>query len=297
MKMVKLKGLGKGLDALFLASKVSGSLMPTNINDADSSYQHLAIEKIKAGSSQPRKVFDEDGLQELAVSIKHNGVIQPIVVRKSGNSYELIAGERRFRASKIAGIATIPAIVRDISDEEALAIALIENIQRKDLNIIEESLGYKRLIDEYNLTHGDLAKVTGKSRSHITNILRLLNLVEDVQNLLMSGKLDMGHARALLALPIELQLSVASYVVEKSLTTSEVEKYVSNLIKNQDSLTSPAALNHVIDPDVIKLETQIADKLGMLVNIKHSRSGNGRVTISYASLDELDTLLKYLALE
>jgi ParB family chromosome partitioning protein len=190
-------------------------------------------------------------LQELAVSIKHNGVIQPIVVRKSGNSYELIAGERRFRASKIAGIATIPAIVRDISDEEALAIALIENIQRKDLNIIEESLGYKRLIDEYNLTHGDLAKVTGKSRSHITNILRLLNLVEDVQNLLMSGKLDMGHARALLALPIELQLSVASYVVEKSLTTSEVEKYVSNL----------------------------------------------RVTISYASLDELDTLLKYLALE
>ncbi len=289
--MVKLKGLGKGLDALLSASNISvATTMDDSVNE--NTLQEIAIDKIKPGKYQPRKTFNEESLQELANSILQNGVIQPVVIRKLGNGYELIAGERRLRACKIAKLNKIPAIIKELTDEEALAVALIENIQRKDLNIIEESCGYKRLIDEFSLTHDELAKITGRSRSHITNILRLLNLSDAVQVMLMAGDIDMGHARALLSLPNDLQLTVAQEVIDKSLTTSQVEKYVTTLLKNEESVNNTktvAVKRH--DPNISKLETQIADKLGMMVNIKHNNQGNGRVTITYSSLDELDNLL------
>lgn len=291
--MAKLKGLGKGLDALLSASNISVASTMAN-SGSESALQEIAINKIKPGKYQPRKTFNEDGLQELANSIKQNGVIQPVVIRKLGSGYELIAGERRLRACKIANLETIPAIIKELTDEEALAIALIENIQRKDLNIIEESCGYKRLIDEFNLTHEELAKITGRSRSHITNILRLLNLGNDVQEMLILGNIDMGHARALLSLPHDLQLVVANEVITKSLTTNEVEKYVTTLLKNQELSNQITTIPKRYDPNIDKLEMQIADKLGMMVNIRHSKKGSGKVTISYSSLDELDNLLQYL---
>lgn len=294
--MNKRKGLGKGLDALLLSSNVP---IDSIVDKANIKLEEVLLSNIKPGKYQPRRVFNEDELQELADSIKQNGVIQPIVIRKSGSLYEIIAGERRWRASKIAGLKTIPAVVRSFTDKEALAIALIENIQRKNLNIIEESQGYKRLIDEFKLTHEELAKITGCSRSHISNILRLLNLVDEVQDMLIEGALDMGHARALLSLPKQSQCKVAQYVVKNNLTTSEVEKYVA-LINNSSNLDLNSAFGSAEikknrpDPNISKLETDIADKIGMIVNIKHSNRGSGKVTISYDSLDELDNLLKYL---
>ena len=298
--MAKLKGgLGKGLDALFFASNVP---VDTIIADSGVKLQDIELNKIKPGKYQPRRVFDESELQELADSISHNGVIQPIVIRKIGNGYELIAGERRWRASKIAGLDKIPAIIRSLTDEEALAIALIENIQRKDLNIIEESHGYKRLIDEFKLTHEELAKITGRSRSHISNILRLLNLVDAVQDMVLNNKLDMGHARALLPLSEDLQLPVAEKVVAENLTTGEVERYVASFLLQNDEVDDVDGISYPLssfmnvrkDPDITRLETTLADKIGMLVSIKHSKKGNGKLTIAYESLDELDNLLQYL---
>jgi ParB family chromosome partitioning protein len=342
--MAKLKGLGRGLDALFSASNVTAASIVnssthnsnihannannndgnnnihnhdknSNENDSNSDnvggrLQYIALEEIKSSRYQPRKFFDKDELQELADSIVHNGVIQPIVVRKitaavtDDNSevrYELIAGERRWRACKLAHLHHIPAIVRNFSDEEALAIALIENIQRRDLNVMEESKCYKRLIDEFNITHEKLSKVTGRSRSHITNMLRLLNLHNEVQEMLLNGQLSMGHARALLSLPEELQKTLAVEIVVGNLTTNHVESKVAQLLsvmQNNLNNTNEVGENivnklpHIIDPDIGRLETTIADKLGMLVNIKHGRRGCGKVTISYASLDELDNLLR-----
>ncbi|MFN8770656.1 MAG: ParB/RepB/Spo0J family partition protein [Neisseriaceae bacterium] len=291
--MVKLKGLGKGLDALLSASNIP---IDSIIDDDNLKLEGIMLSEIKPGKYQPRRTFDEEKLQELAESIKQNGVIQPIIVRKTRNYYEIIAGERRFRASKIAGLEKIPAVIRNISDKEALAIALIENIQRKDLNIIEESRGYKRLIDEFKLTHEDLAKVTSKSRSHITNILRLLNLKDEVQEMLIKGMIDMGHARALLSLPKDSQLKVANKVILENLTTSDVEKYVASIINNNSNsiISSVKVKTRFIDPNISKLENDLADKIGMMVSIKHGTHGHGKITISYDSLEELDNLLKYL---
>ncbi|MFN7093838.1 MAG: ParB/RepB/Spo0J family partition protein, partial [Burkholderiales bacterium] len=199
---------------------------------------------------------------------------------------------RRWRATKLAGLTHIPALIREFSDGDALAISLIENIQRKDLNVIEESRGYHRLIDEFSLTHEELAKITGKSRSHVTNLLRLLNLHVEVQEMLLLGQLDMGHARALLPLPTHLQVSLAHEVVDADLTTSEVERMVAKLLYKQQLDVSTKAESTAVDPDITRLETKIADKLGMVVNIKHGRKGNGKITLSYNSLDELDNLIR-----
>ncbi len=283
--MAKLKGLGKGLDALLSASNVS---ITTAKESGEFELKEIALDKIRPGKYQPRRSFDSTELEELAASIKANGVIQPVIIRKIGLGYELIAGERRFRASKIAGRITIPAIVRNFSDQETLAISLIENIQRKDLNVIEESKGYKRLIDEFKLTHEDLATVTSRSRSHITNILRLLKLHPDVQDMLTEGQMDMGHARALLPLLEHQQLDLAFTIINDGLTTGEVERRVAKLLHKDEVYTKPEARQ---DPDISRLETKIADKLGMMVKIKHGRNGNGKVTVSYNSLDELDNLL------
>lgn len=290
-EMAKLKGLGKGLDALLSASNAPFTANDTAGN-SELELKDISLDKIKPGKYQPRRSFDTNDLEELSASIKANGVIQPVVIRKIGQGYELIAGERRYRASKMAGLTTIPAIIRTFSDQEALAISLIENIQRKDLNVIEESRGYKRLIDEFKLTHEDLANVTSRSRSHITNILRLLKLHPDVQDMLVEGQMDMGHARALLPLPEDLQLDLAVSVIEDGLTTSEVERRVAKLLHKADIVDDHTSAPIKKDQDIQQLETKIADRLGMMVKIKHGRRGNGKVTLSYSSLDELDNLLK-----
>lgn len=291
--MAKQKGLGRGLDALL---SVSGALNPTSVTKDEGNGLHvleIKLDKIKPGKFQPRKAFDEIELQELADSIIHNGMIQPIVVRQlKSSSYEIIAGERRFRASSLAGLKQIPAIVRNFSDKEALVISLIENIQRKDLNAIEESLGYKRLIDEFKLTHEELSKVTSRSRSHITNILRLLNLHPEVQEMVIKGQLDMGHARALLPLPITVQFALANVVVDEDLTTAEVERRVARIL--HQGVPHKKNKPQTIDPDIGMLETKIADKLGMMVSIRHGRSGRGKVVLSYSTLDELDNLLELI---
>lgn len=291
--MAKLKGLGKGLDALLAASKVGGDSFGSDRPvEKDSSLVMLSVDLLQAGKYQPRKVFDDAELQELSDSIKINGVIQPIVVRSIDKKrYEIIAGERRFRASQLAGLTEIPAIVRQFSDEEALAVSLIENIQRKDLNIVEEALGYKRLIDEFGLTHEALAKVTGKSRSNVSNTLRLLNLSQYVLDLLMDKKIDMGHARALLPLSEEKQILLADEVVLKKLTTAEVENRVSHILHEQQFGNEIKRNHNRKDPDITKFEELVAEKIGMMVAIKHNRSGNGKITINYSSVDELEGLL------
>jgi ParB family chromosome partitioning protein len=288
--MAKLKGLGKGLDALLGASNV----VVSNVIDDGVKLKELALSELKSGKYQPRSDFNQDELQELANSIKCNGVVQPVVVRKLAKHYELIAGERRWRAAKMAGLATIPAIVRVLTDEEALAIGLIENIQRKDLNLIEEAAGYRRLIDEFNLTHEELAKITGKSRSHITNILRLLNLAAAVKDLLIAGKIDMGHARALLPLEQKLQLEIAQTIVANNMTTKEVENYVARLLGGKSELPLGKLSPRLLSPDIAKLENDLSDKLGMVVRFKHGTTGKGSLVISYSSLDELDNFLNYL---
>lgn len=295
--MVKRSGLskGSGLDALLGGAK--------KIDEANASVTDKLIEiklaNLQAGKYQPRRIFDELELQELADSIKHNGVIQPVIVRLIGtNQFELIAGERRWRASQLAGLDTIPAIVREFTDEEALAVSLIENIQRKDLNIVEEAEGYRRLIDEFGLTHEALAQVTGKSRSNISNTLRLLNLSSHVLDLLLDNKLDMGHARALLPLSEDKQIELSSEIIARKLTTAEVENKVSHILHelrygNSETLVkSPRK-----DPDIGILEQAIADRLGMMVAIKHNRSGSGKLTINYNSVDELDNFIELLQLE
>jgi ParB family chromosome partitioning protein len=287
--MTKMKkGLGRGLDVL---------LSVNSSQDEDGNklggLEVLNIDLIQAGKYQPRKSFDDTELQELANSIRENGVIQPIIVREVADSrYEIIAGERRYRASKLAGLDTIPVVIRTLTDEEALAFALIENIQRKDLNVIEEAIGYKRLIDEFGLTHEMLAKVTGKSRSNVSNTLRLLNLSEYVTSKLIDNLIDMGHARALLSLPNEVQDEFVDLIIKNKSTTAEVEKMVAAYLHDQQfgiKDKNPSKIKK--DPDISRLEELVADKIGMTVNIKHNKSGYGKLTISYSSVDELEEFL------
>lgn len=295
--MAKLKGLGKGLDALLSAAKVdidADILAKPVLAEVVTGLQQLKIEQVQPGKYQPRRVFDENELTELAASIEKNGVIQPIIVRLIGKSkYEIIAGERRWRASQMAGLKVIPAVIREFSDEEALAVSLIENIQRKDLNIVEEAEGYRRLIKEFGLTHEALAQITGKSRSNISNTLRLLNLNQEVLDMLLDHKIDMGHARALLPLPEADQCLLAREIVMNRLTTSEVEKRVSRMV-NEKKYARPIFQKDYKDPDIERLEGTLADKIGMSVSIKHTRAGNGKLTINYSSVDELEGLLDIL---
>lgn len=284
--MAKLRGLGKGLDALLLASNL------INQEDKGNNFaiHEIELNKIKPNRSQPRKIFNKLELQELADSILHNGIIQPIVVRKLTSHYELIAGERRWRASEIAGLKKIPVIIREFTDKEAFAIALIENIQRKNLSIIEEAHGYRRLIEEFTLTHDQLAKITSRSRSHITNILRLLNLDNAVQSMLLRQEIDMGHARALLPLPNSQQLILGRQIVAQNLTTLQVEREVAKILREDKPNDTPIKVIKRA-PEIVKLESQIADKLGTKVIIKHSKDGSGKITINYDSLDKLQHLL------
>ena len=279
--MAKLKGLGRGLDALL-----------STVETTEDRLTSLAIDRIRPGKYQPRSHIAPEALAELADSIRAQGVIQPVVVREVGlGDYELIAGERRWRASQLAGLCDIPAVIRSVSDEAALAMGLIENIQRQELDPIEEARGLRRLISEFGLTHEAVATAVGRSRSAVSNMLRLLALPEPVQQMLHDGKLEMGHARALLSLPVLEQIALAQQVAEQGLTVREVEQKVSEpkAKVGRKSGATPAR-----DGDVERLAETLSDQLGMTVHLRNAARGNGKLIIEYANLDDLDRLLEKL---
>ncbi|PKO86491.1 MAG: chromosome partitioning protein ParB [Betaproteobacteria bacterium HGW-Betaproteobacteria-12] len=281
--MIKMKGLGRGLDAL-----LSGSDRPEGDEQ-----RNLPVERLRPGKYQPRTHMDEGSLAELAASIKAQGIMQPILVRAVDSTpgaerYEIVAGERRWRAAQLAGLSEVPVLVRNIPDEQALAMALIENIQRENLNPLEEAQGLQRLIDEFGLTHQQAADAVGRSRPAATNLLRLLQLNAPVQELLMSGQLDMGHARALLPLPAAQQLAIGKRIVEKGLSVREAERLV------QQILNPPKKNEKPVDRDLLRLQEELSDGLGANVAIRTNKKGAGRVTIDFASLDQLDGLISRL---
>lgn len=256
--------------------------------------QKLPIELLQPGQYQPRKIMTDDALEELASSIKAQGVIQPIVVRSVGEKkYEIIAGERRWRASQLAQLDEVPCLIKDIPDEAAIAMALIENIQREDLNAMEEATALQRLMQEFSLTHQQTADAVGKSRTTVTNLLRLLTLTEPCRVMLERGDLEMGHARALLSLTSDDQTLVARSVVAKGLTVRETEKLVRKHLSPVKTTTS----NTKADPHIEQLERSISDKLGAPIAIQHGAKGKGKISIQYNSLDELDGILRHMGIE
>lgn len=283
--MAKLKGLGRGLDAL-----LGGDEAPAPVALATDTPRELAIDQLQPGKYQPRSRMDQEALKELAESIKTQGVIQPILVRsRSEGGYEIVAGERRWRAARMAGLQAVPVVVRDIPDNQALAVALIENIQREDLNSLEQAQGIQRLTNEFGLTHQAAAEALGRSRTAITNLLRLLELAPPVRELLAEGKLDMGHARALLALPTLRQVEFANDIAAKGLSVREVEKRVGELV----SRPKPR-VPRTVDRDVERLQEELAQKLGTAVQLKQKGKGRGLLIIEYRDLDQLDGLIEKL---
>ena len=278
---MKLKGLGRGLDALLDKDDEGGSIR----EDPGT----LRIEQLQRGRYQPRTRMDENSLQELAASIRKQGLMQPILVRPlDGGSYEIIAGERRWRAAKIAGLREVPVLVRHVPDSAALAMGLIENIQRENLNPLEEAGGVQRLVTEFKLTHQEAADAIGRSRTATTNLLRLLNLEKSVQGLLFDGKLEMGHARALLALAGRQQESVAKKVSDAGLSVRQTEHLV-------NAILHPKAKRRIkTDRDLARLEEELSEALGTSVAIRPGKKGTGKVVISYSSPDHLDDLLSGL---
>ena len=279
----KPQRLGRGLDALLGAYE-----SPAEKDEL----RQIPIDQLQRGKYQPRTHMNPEALEELAASIKAQGVVQPIVARPLvGGNYEIIAGERRWRAAQLAGLETIPAVVRKIPDEAAIAIALIENIQRENLNPVEEANALTRLISEFHMTHQQVAEAVGRSRAAVTNLLRLLTLNSDVRELLDSGKMDMGHARALLALEGKHQSQAAHQVVEKGLSVRETEHLVRRLLAHPAG-HSPAPGR--MDPDTRALVQQISEKLGAKTRLQHSAKGKGRLVIEYNSLEELDGILAHI---
>ncbi|TBU81591.1 chromosome partitioning protein ParB [Pseudomonas daroniae] len=286
----KKRGLGRGLDALLGGSSVD-TLEEEAVKADTSELQHLPLDLIQRGKYQPRRDMDVTALEELAQSIKSHGVMQPIVVRPVGEGrFEIVAGERRWRATQKAGLDRIPALVRELPDEAAIAMALIENIQREDLNPIEEAMALQRLQQEFQLTQQQVAEAVGKSRVTITNLLRLIALPEEVKTLLSHGDLEMGHARALLGLPAEQQTEGARHVVARGLTVRQTEALVRQWLNIQDKPASPAKT----DPDISRLEQRLAERLGSPVQIKHGQKGKGQLVIRYNSLDELQGVLAHI---
>ncbi len=279
--------LGRGLDAL-LTPTVKNNINNDASNEmVDNELKNISIEQLVPGKYQPRKDMSDNALEELSLSIKAQGIIQPIVVRPiSENSYEIIAGERRWRAAQLAQLDIIPCLIKDIPDESAIAIALIENIQREDLNAMEEAIALERLLTEFSLTHQEVAQAVGKSRTTVTNLLRLNNLNDEVKILLENGDIEMGHARALLALSGDIQTSTAQTITIKDLTVRETE----SLIKN---VQNPKLEKELLEKDssTQKLEENLSEKLGAKVVINHNKKGKGKLVISYTNLDELDGIL------
>jgi ParB family chromosome partitioning protein len=283
--MAKFKGLGRGLDALLGTDEEPGS------GSGGEALLSLPLDQLQPGRYQPRARIGQEGLAELAESIKAQGVMQPILARPMGaGRYEIVAGERRWRAARMAGLAAVPTLVREVTDRHALAIALIENLQREDLNPLDEATGIKRLIEEFGMTHAEAAEAMGRSRAAITNALRLLELAPPVQELLREGKLDMGHARALLALPALKQIDLAREAVARQLSVRQVEKRVAVL-----TARPVARLRARSDRDVARLEEELSGQLGTTVSIRSgAKPGSGRLVIHYSSLEQLDALLNRL---
>jgi ParB family chromosome partitioning protein len=322
--IMKKKKLGKGLDAL-----LGGALKKTQIDDSaspeavaaaiaaapvvtaqdvtaqekipkDGQLVKLPVEWLQRGKYQPRRDMDAAALEELANSIKAQGVMQPIVVRPVTNDnnsiirYEIIAGERRWRATQIAGIDTIPAVIRDVGDDAAIAMALIENIQRENLNPMEEAVAMQRLKEQYDLTHQEVADAVGKSRVTVTNLLRLITLTDEVRRMLERGDLEMGHARALLGLTENAQREAAQHVVNKSLSVRQTEALVRNLHQQAEQEKEGKSVEIKMDPDIRRLQDDLSEKIGVPVLVQHSAKGKGKLVLKYNSLDELDGILAHI---
>ena len=284
-------GLGRGLDAL-LPQPEEDALSSSAPRSTLGQTAQIAIERLSPGEHQPRSRIRDEGIEELAQSIRAQGVIEPIIVRpRAGDRFEIIAGERRWRAAQRAGLATVPAVVREADDKQAAALALIENIQREDLNPLEEARALKRLLDDYALTHEELAEAVGKSRTAVSNLLRLLNLSPAVCQLLDQGRLDMGHARALLPLAALDQEVVARRVIARRLSVRQTERLVRRM------LSGDAATEAAVDADARRLERTLSERLGARASIASGKDGKGRIVIRYASLDELDGLLERLGVK
>ncbi len=280
--MVKHKGLGRGLDALLGGDAAEEA--------APGALRQLKVGQLQPGKYQPRTRMDQDSLSQLADSIRAQGIMQPIVVREvASERYEIIAGERRWRASQLAGLNEVPVIVREIPDEAALAMSLIENIQRENLNPLEEATGIKRLIDEFGMTHQQAAEAVGRSRTAVTNLLRLLNLVATVQEMLMQGRIEMGHARALLVLEGAQQITTAERIAQEGLSVREAEQLVKRVSEKKAGKPPKK-----VDADVKRLEEELSQTLGSQVKIQSGSKGNGVVSIRYASLEQLDGLIALL---
>ncbi|QYJ78876.1 ParB/RepB/Spo0J family partition protein [Shewanella acanthi] len=286
---LKKRGLGKGLDALLSNSHAASKKQTEEVAVVDKSEQliHLDLDLLQPGKYQPRKDMSPEALEELAHSIRNQGIIQPIVVRPvSDTQYEIIAGERRWRASQLAGVDKIPCIVKPVPDDAAVAIALIENIQREDLNAMEEAIALQRLMQEFELTHQQVADVVGKSRASVSNLLRLNGLNEPVKRLLEYGDIDMGHARALLAIEGEEQTNLARLVAAKELTVRETERLINQTLNPPKPVETTTK-----DQDVCRLEQQLIERLGAKVSIAHGSKGKGKIVINYQNLAELDGIL------
>ena len=304
---VKKKGLGRGLDALLGAKKEVDSATTatpvtvtatteepsvTQMPPKDGELRHIPIEFLQRGKYQPRRDMSPEALEDLANSIRKQGVMQPIVIRPVGEQkYEIIAGERRWRASQLAGLDKVPVIVKDVADDAAIAMALIENIQREDLNPIEEAIALQRLQQEFELTQQEVADAVGKSRTTVTNLLRLMSLKEDVRKMLEHGDIEMGHARAILGLPENQQSMAAKTVVAKGMTVRQTESLVRKLQED-----SSRKLTQKTEPsqDIKILEEELSAKMGCPVTVQHEAKGKGKVIIKYSNLDELDGLLVHL---
>ena len=287
--VLKKRGLGRGLSNL-----LSGSSLDINsfTPKSEEKTSHLAIDKLQPGKYQPRQTLSQDALQELAESIRAQGVIQPIIVRKIASlNYEIIAGERRWRASKLAGLTEIPVIIRDVPDNAAIAMALIENIQREDLNSLEEARALKRLQDEFELTQLQVAEAIGKSRVTVTHLLRLLELHPAVQESLACEELDKGHAKALMGLSLSDQAKAAAIIVQKGLSVRETEKLIQQWSSNFINTSPPVKNKKSIDPDISALERRLSDELSTSVTIQHNKKGRGKLVIHYRNLDVLEGVL------
>ena len=283
--IARVRGLGRGLEALLGGDDTAAPGTPDQ-------QAELNVDLLQPGKYQPRTHMDETALKELAASIKAQGLIQPILVRPvGGNRHEIIAGERRWRAARMAGLSAVPVLIRNVPDNAALAMALIENIQREDLNPLEQANGIQRLITEFGITHDQAAEMVGRSRSAVTNLLRLLGLAAPVRELVQHGKLDMGHARALLALTGMQQIDTARLIVERGLSVRDTERMVGRLLKNAPDKKSSRL---VTDRDVLRLQEELSQKLGTKVVIKPGRKGRGALLIDYLSLAQLDVILARL---
>lgn len=296
---VKKRALGRGLNDLGLNELLSGvdksvpALKGKDEDEQNKTFRHIAIQSLQPGKYQPRRDMDEDALQELAASIMNQGIIQPIIVRAvANNRFEIIAGERRWRAAQINGFSEVPCLVKDLPDEAVIAMSLIENIQREDLNAIEEAAALQRLINEFNLTHQEVAQAVGKSRTTVTNLLRLLNLHPNVQTMLEHGDLEMGHARALLSLDEEVQLHIAEKIVANDLTVREAEKLAQNPTTKPNQ--AERKIPPVVEQETLVRQQHLTERLGTKVKIKQNPKGRGKIEIHFKNALELEAILGHI---